>query len=91
LSFEGSGKDEMLNLRVHTDSVSAGTPGAGRVFYSRRAGGPHYRWQLDEKGPGQWHFTRLHPAERKPKVLSHLDQTDMPAALQARLAEHYMW
>ena len=81
----------MHNLRVHTDSVSGGTPGADGVFYSQRAGGPHYRWWLDEKGLGRWRFTRLHPAEWNPKILYHSNQKEMPAALQARLAEHYMW
>jgi hypothetical protein len=81
----------MFYLRVHTDSVSAGKPGADVVFYSQRAGGPHYRWWRDEGGLGRWRFTRLHPAEWNPKVLSRLNQTEMPAALQARLAEHYMW
>jgi hypothetical protein len=81
----------MFYLRIYTDRESAGTPGAGGVFYSQRAGGPHYRWRLDENGPGLWHFTRLHPAEWNPKALSQLNQTDMPAALQLRLAEHYMW
>jgi hypothetical protein len=79
----------MLNLRVHTDSPGAVT--AGGVFYSQRANGPHYRWWLDERGPGRWRFTRLHPAEWNPKVLFHSNQNEMPAALQARLAEHYMW
>jgi hypothetical protein len=81
----------MFNLRVHADRVSAGTPGAEGVFYSQRAGGPHYRWWRDAGGPGQWHFTRLHPAEWNPKVLFPFDQKNVPAALQARLAEHYMW
>jgi hypothetical protein len=81
----------MFYLRVHTDRASAGRPGAGGVFYSQRAGGPHYCWRLDDVGSGQWRFTRLHPAEWNPKVLSPLHQTEMPAALQARLAEHYMW
>jgi len=81
----------MQNLRVHTPRVSAGAAGADRVFYSQRAGGPHYRWRLDEKGLGQWRFTRLHPSEWHPKVLSHLDEKDMPAALQERIAEHYVW
>ena len=80
----------MLNLRVHSDRVSAGTPCVGGVFYSQRAGGPHYRWRLDEDGLGQWRFTRLRPVEWNPKVLSQLNQTEMPAALQLRLAEHYM-
>jgi hypothetical protein len=79
------------NLRVHTDRASAGTPDAGGVFYSQRSGGPHYRWRLDEGVLGQWRFTRLHPAEWSPKVLFHVNEKDMPAALQARLAEHYMW
>lgn len=81
----------MLNLRVYADRVSAGTPGADGVFYSQRADGPHYRWWLDETGLGRWHFTRLHPGEWNPKVLFHSNQKEMPAALQARLAEHYMW
>ena len=81
----------MLNLRVHTDRAGAGAPGAGGVFYSQRAGGPHYRWLLDESRPSRWHFTRLRPAEWNPKVLFHLHEAELPAALQARLAEHYMW
>jgi len=81
----------MLNLRVYTDRVSAGAPGAGGVFYSQRAGGPHYRWWLDGKSPGRWRFTRLRPAEWNPKVLSHSSEKEMPSALQARIAEHYMW
>ena len=80
----------MLNLRVHTNQVNAGTPVAERVFYSQRSGGPHYRWR-DEKGLGQWRFTRLHPSEWSPKTLFPLHEKDMPAALQARLAEHYVW
>jgi hypothetical protein len=80
----------MLNLRVYINSVSSSAPIADRVFYSQRAGGPHYRWR-DEKGLGQWRFTRLHPAEWNPKLLFPLNERDMPAALQARLAEHYMW
>ena len=81
----------MHNLRVHTDSLSAGVPGVEGVFYSQCAGGPHYRWWRDEKGLGRWRFTRLRPDEWNPKALSPLHQTDIPAALQARLAEHYMW
>jgi hypothetical protein len=81
----------MLNLRVYTNQVSPSAPIAECVFYCQRAGGPHYRWWRDEKGLGQWRFTRLHPAEWSPKVLFHLNEKDMPAALQARLAEHYMW
>ena len=81
----------MLNLRVYIDRVSAGTSVVDGVFYSQRAGGPHYRWWFDEEGLGQWRFTRLHPSEWRPKVLSHLNEKDMPAALQARLVEHYVW
>lgn len=81
----------MLNLRVHTDRAGAAAPGDGGVFYSQRADGPHYRWLLDENGHSQWRFTRLRPAEWNPKVLFHLQQTELPAALQVRLAEHYMW
>ena len=80
----------MLKLRVHTNRVNAGTPDADGVFYSQSAGGPHYRWWRDEKGLGQWRFTRLHPAEWHPKILFRSNQKEMPVALQARLAEHYM-
>lgn len=81
----------MRNLCVYTDMVNAGAPGAVGVFYTQRAGGPHYRWWLDENGLGRWHFTRLHPAEWNPKALSQSSQKAMPSALQARLAEHYSW
>jgi hypothetical protein len=81
----------MLNLRVYTNQVSPSAPIAERVFYCQRADGPHYRWWRDEKGLGQWRFTRIHPAEWSPKVLFHLNEKDMPATLQERLAEHYMW
>ena len=81
----------MLNLRVYTDRVSAGALGCGVIFYSQRAGGPHYRWWLDENRPGRWRFTRLHPNEWNPKILFHSSQKEMPAELQERLAEHYMW
>ena len=81
----------MRNLRIHTDRVSAGMPGAGGVFYSQRAGGPHYRWWLDKNEPGRWRFTRIRPAEWDPKVHSQLNHKEMPAALLARLAEHYTW
>jgi hypothetical protein len=81
----------MIYLRVHTDRVGTGTPCEGGVFYSQRADGPHYRWWFDEQGLGQWRFTRLHPDEWNPKVLFHLNPIEMPAALQARLADHYMW
>ena len=80
----------MLRLLVYIDSVSAGTSAAGGVFYTQRAGGPHYRWRLDEEGLGQWRFTRLQPGEWNPKVLFHSNQKEMPAALRARLAEHYV-
>ena len=80
----------MQRLHLHTDKASGGTHGAAGVFYSQRAGGPHYRWRLDENGLGGWRFTRLRPAEWNPKVLFNLNQKDMPAALLTRLAEHYM-
>jgi len=81
----------MLNLRVHADRLGAGMTRADGGVYSERAGGPHYLWRLDERGLGQWRFTRLHPAEWNPKGLIHSNEKDVPAALQARLAEHYMW
>jgi hypothetical protein len=81
----------MLNLRIHIERASADAPGGDGVFYSQRAGGPHYRWRLDEGGLGEWRFTRLRPSEWHPKALEHSNQNEMPAALQARIAEHYMW
>ena len=81
----------MLNLRVYTDRADGDALDPFGVFYSQRAGGPHYRWRLDDEGLGSWRFTRLRPAEWNPKVLSQLSQTEMPAALLERLANHYMW
>jgi hypothetical protein len=70
----------MLNLRVYASNVSAGTSGAGGVFYSQRAGGPHYRWQLDEM-MSPW---RLTPGiARPPARLLKMRAVAPPVWLQA--------
>jgi hypothetical protein len=79
----------MHKFKVYTDPVSTDTPIGSEVFYCNRQGGPYYRW-CDEKGLGQWHFTRVHPSDWMPKALRRSSRKDMPLALQASIDAHYL-
>lgn len=50
----------MNGLRVYIDQKKRGTWCA--VFYSRRAGGPYYRWRYEDLR-GQWLGSRVHASE----------------------------
>jgi hypothetical protein len=58
------------------------------IFYSRRSNGPYYVWHYEDT-VGQWRFVRMPPSDVAPKPLSLKSWKDVPAALQAKLAEHY--
>ena len=78
----------MNGLRVYVnDSVSEQS--GPRVFYSRRANGPYYLWRFEER-VGQWCFSRMPRADFAPKPLSLTSWKTVPAALQAKLGEHYL-
>ncbi len=59
------------------------------VFYSRREGGPFYRWSFEEKH-GCWQVARM-PAYK----VTHMDLALarwnlVPLALRAKLRDHYV-
>jgi hypothetical protein len=89
----------MDRLRIYTDTGGTDTPHGRKVFYSHRTGGPYYRW-CDEKEPGQWHFSRVHPCVSTYKALhitdlkntptaQRMNLKDAPTALRMKLEEHY--
>jgi hypothetical protein len=79
----------MHRLRIYSNPVGMDTLAGDRVFYCQRDGGPLYRW-CDDKGLGQWHYTRVRAPDWKPKSLCHSSMKEMPSALQAKLDAHYL-
>ena len=79
----------MNKLRIYSSPASTDTFIEGKVFYCQRDGGPLYRWS-DDKGLGQWHYTRVRTPDWKPKSLCHSSIKEMPIALQAKLDAHYL-
>jgi hypothetical protein len=63
----------------------AGEPG---VFYSRREGGPYYRWSFASESL-RWRCTRVHPNGLTLKSFLVANWNLVPPALQAMLNEHY--
>lgn len=79
----------MDKLRVYFYPGSAPTGGGPRDFYSRRAGGPFYRWRFEEE-LGRWRGSRVHPLMPALKALCLANWKIVPPALQERLDEHYL-
>ncbi len=61
------GEFPRLGLRVYVDTVGTDTFAKHGVFYSRRAGGPYYRWHYEAEGD-RWCGSRVH-LEATPKFL----------------------
>lgn len=79
----------MDKLRVYFNPEGARADGAQRDFYSRRAGGPFYRWRFEEE-QGRWRGARVHPQLPTLKTLCVANRETVPPALQERLDEHYL-
>jgi hypothetical protein len=79
----------MNGLRVYISNGGAEARADQKVFYSRRADGPFYRWRYEEPH-GLWRFSRVHLSRLTLRVLSVANWQAVPAALQTRLGEHYM-
>jgi hypothetical protein len=58
-------------------------------FYSRRAGGPFYRWRLEEES-GRWCYYRVRPDIMTLRGLSLASWKVVPTALQVRIEQHYL-
>ncbi|MDQ3817361.1 MAG: hypothetical protein M3362_06690 [Acidobacteriota bacterium] len=80
---------QIRELRVYLDPSTLNALGDPTVFYSRRADGPHYCWFYVEKS-GQWDVSRVHMSRLNIKALCVASWRLIPAALQARLIEHYL-
>jgi hypothetical protein len=79
----------MNGLRVYTDAQVAGGGAGDTVFYSRRESGPFYMW-LCEGEPGVWRCSRVRLTKALVTVLRGENLKSVPAALLARLGEHYL-
>ena len=79
----------MNRLRIYTSVEGTDTLFGDEEFYSRRAGGPYYRWFYEKKF-GRWHFSRVHPSVSMLKALRVANLKDTPTALQTKLDEHYL-
>ena len=79
----------MKELRVYTETLSTDATSERVMFYTRRADGPYYLW-FYESEPGRWRFSRVHVSRLTLRVLCVASWQAVPAALQARLSEHYL-
>jgi len=79
----------MNGLRIYIDQKKPGRWCADPVFYTRRAGGPYYRWQYEELH-GRWLGSRMHSFDFPVTELVSAPWKELPAALRARLGEHYV-
>jgi hypothetical protein len=59
-----------------------------KVFYSRRGGGPIYRW-LYEKKLAHWRALRMDPTHFDFRSLNNANWKSVPETLQVQLGQHY--
>jgi hypothetical protein len=79
----------MVNgLRVYINRGVPEATGGDRVFYSRRADGPYYRWRYEVE-PQQWRVARMHSSDVSPRELYMSNWKTIPSALQKSLIDHY--
>lgn len=79
----------MVNgLRIYVNGEVPEAPSGHRVFYSRRADGPYYRWRYEEKLK-RWRGARVSAADFSPKDLAMSNWKTVPPSLQRSLGDHY--
>ena len=59
------------------------------VFYTRRAGGPYYRWRYEELH-GKWQGSRIRAVELPGMDIVSTPWKEVPTALKSSLGEHYV-
>ena len=77
----------MNGLRIYIDLKRPDTSFA--IFYTRRAGGPYYRWRYEELR-GQWLGSRMHSFDLPVMELVSTPWKEVPTALKSSLDEHYV-
>ncbi|HEX8176461.1 MAG TPA: hypothetical protein VF543_15330 [Pyrinomonadaceae bacterium] len=75
-------------LLIYINTAGPGGPGEPGVFYSRREGGPYYRWSFESESM-RWRSTRVHPNASTLRSFSVANWNLVPPTLQASLNEHY--
>jgi hypothetical protein len=78
----------MNELRMYTKIEVPEMRGGYPVFYSRREGGPYYRWSFDDASR-QWQAGRILPADVLPRTLEPAAWKTIPALLKRNIADHY--
>jgi hypothetical protein len=79
----------MRELRLYVGPTTQPAHDEQAVFYSRRANGPYYRWLYEETRRG-WRPSRVSMSKLNLSALCAASWSAIPAALQARLVEHYL-
>ncbi len=79
----------MDKLRVYFNPEGAHAGDGQRDFYSRRAGGPFYRWRFEEE-LGRWRGSRVRLQPPTLRTLCVANRGTVPPALRERLDEHYL-
>ena len=79
----------MNGLRIYINQKTLGTWLVEPVFYTRRAGGPYYRWRYEEL-LGRWLGSRMHSHDMPVTELVAAPWREVPTALKASIGEHYI-
>ena len=77
----------MNSLRIYIDQK--GRDPSCAIFYTRRAGGPYYRWRYEELR-GQWLGARMNAFDLPVAELVSSPWKEVPAALKSTLDGHYV-
>jgi hypothetical protein len=78
----------MNSPRVYTNIEVTETHNGFPVFYSRREGGPYYRWSYNDKSR-QWQVGRVSQSDLSPKALGSATWKTIPAPLKRSINDHY--
>jgi hypothetical protein len=79
----------MTGLRLFKDLKATVASSADLNFYSRRSGGPYYRWRY-EKVRSRWQWSRMCALELGDRELVAAHWNGLPAELKSSLSEHYV-
>jgi hypothetical protein len=79
----------MNGLRVYVDFKRPDPWWGGAIFYTRRAGGPFYRWRYEEL-VDRWLGSRMNVCDLTLSELVSAPWKRIPAALKKTLDEHYV-
>jgi hypothetical protein len=77
----------MNGLQVYINPSD--TPSAQAIFYSRRAPGPYYSWQYEDRLK-RWQVSRVSLSTLEVRALCKASWKAVPGGLQMRLVEHYL-